>query len=65
KTGEGVCDVFEYIARRVVMRWEYEEAMDARTLHVQHSSSTGTETIRLGLARRETKWHGAGSRCGK
>jgi hypothetical protein len=28
KTGEGVNDVFEYIARRVVMRWEYEELID-------------------------------------
>ncbi|KAH7881871.1 P-loop containing nucleoside triphosphate hydrolase protein [Phlebopus sp. FC_14] len=65
KTGEGVRDVFEYIARRVVMRWEYEEAMDARTLHVQDSSSTGTETIRLGLARRETEWHGTRSCCGQ
>lgn len=26
KTGEGVADVFEYIARRVVRRWEWEEA---------------------------------------
>lgn len=26
KTGAGVSDVFDYIARRVVMRWEWEEA---------------------------------------
>lgn len=46
KTGEGVSDVFEYIARRVVTRWEYEEAIEARTLHIQDSSIEGT--IRLG-----------------
>ena len=26
KTGAGVSDVFDYVARRVVMRWEWEEA---------------------------------------
>ncbi|KAH9836823.1 ras-domain-containing protein [Rhodofomes roseus] len=59
KTGEGVVDVFEYVARRVVMRWEYEEALDARTLHMQEAD----ETIRL------THAHGdrrrlVGSCCG-
>ncbi|KAH0826402.1 P-loop containing nucleoside triphosphate hydrolase protein [Lanmaoa asiatica] len=47
KTGEGVHEVFEYIARRVVTRWEYEEAIEASTLHVQES----TGTISLGLMR--------------
>ncbi|KIJ63947.1 hypothetical protein HYDPIDRAFT_175720 [Hydnomerulius pinastri MD-312] len=65
KTGEGVRDVFEYIAKRVVTRWEYEEAVDARTLHVQDTSSTGSETIRLGLARGEAKWRPSGSCCGQ
>ncbi|KAF8123853.1 P-loop containing nucleoside triphosphate hydrolase protein [Boletus edulis] len=50
KTGEGVREVFEYIAQRIVTRWEYEEAIDARTLHVQDPS----ETIRLGLTRDES-----------
>lgn len=45
KTGEGVSDVFEYVARRVVMRWEYDEAVEARTLHMQEASGDGT--IRL------------------
>ena len=31
KDGKGVHEVSEYIARRVVTRWEYEEAIDART----------------------------------
>lgn len=44
KTGDGVSSVFEYIAKRVVMRWEYEEDMEARTMHVRDASS---ETIRL------------------
>ena len=38
KTGEGVKDVFEYIARRVVTRQDYEEALEARTMHVQEAS---------------------------
>ncbi|OCH89814.1 ras-domain-containing protein [Obba rivulosa] len=58
KTGEGVPEVFEYIARRVVMRWEHEEALDARTLHIQDAD----ETIRLGHPRSERKW--AASCCG-
>ncbi|KAG6846514.1 hypothetical protein H0H93_013469 [Arthromyces matolae] len=33
KTGEGVPDIFEYIARRVVRRWEYEERLELRRLH--------------------------------
>ncbi|KAI9457685.1 P-loop containing nucleoside triphosphate hydrolase protein [Boletus coccyginus] len=51
KTGEGVHEVFEYIARRVVTRWEYEEAIDARTLRVQEPS----ETIRLVLTRESNR----------
>ena len=47
KTGEGVVDVFEYIARRVVIRWEYQENLEARTMHMQESTS---DTIRLGIA---------------
>lgn len=38
KTGEGVKDVFEYVARRVVVRQEYEEAIEARTMHVQEAN---------------------------
>ena len=45
KTGEGVSDVFEYVAERVVRRWEYEEAMENRTLHMADASVDGT--IRL------------------
>ncbi|KAI0935482.1 hypothetical protein AcV5_003898 [Taiwanofungus camphoratus] len=40
KTGQGVSDLFEYVARRVVMRLEYEEALDARTLHMQEAHDT-------------------------
>ena len=59
KTGEGVPEVFEYIARRVVTRWEYEEANDARTLRLQESP----ETIRLGLTRGESNKRLTGSCC--
>ena len=45
KTGEGVSDVFQYVALRVVQRWEFEEAMENRTLHMADASVDGT--IRL------------------
>lgn len=47
KTGEGVKDVFEYIAKRVVRRWEYEERLEARRMHFREASAA--DTIRLGL----------------
>ncbi|KAH9947065.1 ras-domain-containing protein [Amylocystis lapponica] len=58
KTGTGVTDVFEYVARRVVVRWEYEEALEARTLHMQEAS----DTIRLTHAQGDRKW-GSASCC--
>ncbi|KZT24294.1 ras-domain-containing protein [Neolentinus lepideus HHB14362 ss-1] len=39
KTGEGVSDVFEYVAARVVRRWEYEDAAESRVMHMQEPSS--------------------------
>lgn len=63
KNGKGVSDVFEYIARRVVMRWEYEEAMEALTLHAHDAMSTAGDTIRL--SRSETKWPRSGNCCGQ
>ena len=48
KTGAGVAEVFEYVVRRVVKKWEYEEALDARTMHIRETSNS--DTIRLGLA---------------
>ncbi|KDR73264.1 hypothetical protein GALMADRAFT_142392 [Galerina marginata CBS 339.88] len=49
KTGDGVSDVFEYIAQRVVRRWEYEEWVEARTMHFREASGAGParQTIRL------------------
>ena len=45
KTGEGVEDVFGYIVKRVVGRWEYEEAMVRfRESSPQHAN----EAIHLG-----------------
>ncbi|KAK0186816.1 P-loop containing nucleoside triphosphate hydrolase protein [Armillaria mellea] len=49
KTGDGVVDVFEYIARRVVLRWEYDERIEARRLHIREASAA--DTIRLGMER--------------
>ncbi|KAF9480628.1 ras-domain-containing protein [Pholiota conissans] len=41
KTGEGVSDVFEYIARRVVQKWAYDEWVEARTMHFREASGVG------------------------
>ena len=46
KTGEGVSEVFEYVARRVVVRWEWE----ARQWH-EEGEWEGDDTIRVGLGR--------------
>lgn len=62
KTGKGVSDVFEYIARRVVMKWEYEEAVDALTLHAQDPMPTSGDAIRL--SRNATRWP-SGNCCGQ
>lgn len=59
KTGQGVTDVFEYVARRVAMQREYGEALDARTLHMQEAD----ETIRLTHSRGDRK-RLVGSCCG-
>ncbi|KII83882.1 hypothetical protein PLICRDRAFT_46638 [Plicaturopsis crispa FD-325 SS-3] len=47
KTGEGVADVFQYIARRVVRKWDWEDALENRTLHVQ-DVSVAEDRVRLG-----------------
>jgi len=43
KTGAGVLDVFAYVARRVVMQWEWEEADASEFILVGNGS-----TIHLG-----------------
>ncbi|KAG5641206.1 hypothetical protein DXG03_005770 [Asterophora parasitica] len=53
KTGEGVSAVFAYIAQRVVRRWEYEERIEARRVHLR-ISDPGPDprtraSIRLGV----------------
>lgn len=45
KTGAGVSDVFAYVARRVVMRWEWEEAHAGTSNLVENCS-----TVHLGNA---------------
>ncbi|KAI0641219.1 ras-domain-containing protein [Trametes meyenii] len=60
KTGEGVRDVFEYIARRVVRRQEHEEALEARTLHVHDADQSMSIHLSVG-APPEGRW--AGSSC--
>jgi len=46
KTGEGVADIFEYIAQRVIKRWAWEEHVEAQTLHYRETS--GGESVLLG-----------------
>jgi len=55
KTGEGVSDVFEYIAQRVIRKWEYEEWVDSRTMHYREASHVA-ETIRLQVDGKMKKW---------
>ncbi|RPD56255.1 ras-domain-containing protein [Lentinus tigrinus ALCF2SS1-7] len=62
KTGEGVSDVFEYIARRVVRHQEYEEALEARTMHVREADQR--MSIVLSGPPPQGRWHAAGSCCG-
>lgn len=57
-TGEGVSDVFEYIARRVITRWEYQERVEARKMHIREASAA--DTIRLGLGARYKDSGGGG-----
>jgi len=47
KTGDYVKDVFDYIVLRVVKRWEYEDRLEARRMHIRETSAA--ETIRLGM----------------
>ena len=48
KTAEGVADAFAHVARHVVTRWEYEEAVDARTMHVAEGSEMTISAGRMG-----------------
>lgn len=62
KSGDGVVDVFEYIARRVVTRWEHQENLEARTMHMQESTS---DTIRIGIANSQSGHPGSHSKPSK
>jgi Ras-related protein Rab-7A len=53
KTGEGVNDVFEYIARRVVRKWEYDEWLDARRMHFRDTTMSEGATL-MGSGRSES-----------
>ncbi|KAF7983566.1 hypothetical protein HWV62_21158 [Athelia sp. TMB] len=48
KTGEGVAEVFEYVARRVVLKWEWEQRVAD-----EQGWENGEDTIRIGLGGRE------------
>ncbi|KAF8627924.1 hypothetical protein AX15_004172 [Amanita polypyramis BW_CC] len=57
KTGEGVSEVFEYIAHRVVHMREYEEQVEARRLHIRESSSAGTIYLQSSGNGKDRKWN--------
>lgn len=67
KTGEGVADVFEYVARRVVGRWEWErrarEEEGAEAWDREGWQGNG-DTITVGLRRPDTR-EGWGMRAAK
>ena len=63
KTGEGVKDVFEYIARRVVVRQEYEEALEARTMHVREADQRMSMSINLSGPPPQRRWPAAAGAC--
>lgn len=63
KTGLGVSEVFEYIALRVLRKLEYEEAVEARTMHIRDASDG--DTVRLGLADGGRNWKVPGACCGQ
>lgn len=53
KTGEGVDELFEYIARRVVRKWEYDEWLDARRMHFRDTTMSEEDTL-MGSRRSES-----------
>lgn len=65
KTGTGVNDAFEYIVLRVVKKWEYEEAVEARTFHMRDESDGDTVRLGLGLEDGRRKWKAPGVCCGQ
>lgn len=55
KTGEGVNEVFEYIAGRVVKKWEYDDWLDSRRMHFRDptlSDGGRSESLSVRLDRR-------------
>jgi Ras-related protein Rab-7A len=57
KSGEGVREVFDYITARVVRKWEWEEALEARVMDMSEDEGgpSRAERIRLG---RVVGWDG-------
>lgn len=68
KTGEGVREIFEQVAQRVVGQWAYEEAVEAKRLHMREASTSAGDTVKAGLVHLHlgTRWsaqNGKGSSC--
>ncbi|KAI0757779.1 hypothetical protein C8Q80DRAFT_1059216, partial [Daedaleopsis nitida] len=62
KTGDGVKEIFEYVARRVVVRQEYEEALEARTMHVQEAGQRASVLLST-PASVGRRWGTTGNSC--
>lgn len=54
KTGDNVDDVFAYVARRVVARWEWDETHIRDSLIFSEPDSD--DTVRLGTSRFQQRW---------
>ncbi|KAF8519206.1 P-loop containing nucleoside triphosphate hydrolase protein [Gautieria morchelliformis] len=55
KTGQSVPLVFEYIAKRVVLRWEWEETVQERTFDYTDPAETGTVRLAQSL-KKDSGW---------
>jgi Ras-related protein Rab-7A len=64
KTGEGVNEVFEYIAHRVVRKWEYDEWVDARRMHFREATVSEGATLMDGRRSESVRLDRIGRRGG-
>uniref|UniRef100_A0A0W0EY41 Putative ras-domain-containing protein n=1 Tax=Moniliophthora roreri TaxID=221103 RepID=A0A0W0EY41_MONRR len=67
KTGEGVREVFEYIAQRVIKKWEYDEMIESRRMSMREAGTfleEGRDTIDLNGRSKAKTTMSFGSCCG-
>ncbi|CUA77209.1 Ras-related protein RABG2 [Rhizoctonia solani] len=59
RTGESVSSVFEYVARRVVQRWEWEESRLGSDEGIEEDSGPTTMRLREGWGKGKLGWQSA------